>query len=125
MPLKKLKELAEKAQRKTLPIEFPESELILNEDGSVYHLNLLPKNISDTIITVGDPSRVYKVSEHFDEVEFEMNKREFITHTGTYKGKRLEYHSYRYFRRLATRHTAGQSFGFCKRGGAGYAHVFL
>jgi uridine phosphorylase len=66
-----------------------ETDLILNEDGSVYHLSLLPKQISDTIITVGDPNRVYRVSELFDDVEFEMNKREFITHVGTYKGKRI------------------------------------
>lgn len=66
-----------------------ETDLILNKDGSVYHLNLLPKNISDRIITVGDPSRVYRVSEHFDDAEFEMNKREFITHVGSYKGKRI------------------------------------
>ena len=68
---------------------IPESDLILNSDGSVYHLNLLPKHISDTIITVGDPSRVYRVSQYFDDVEFEMNKREFITHVGKYKGKRV------------------------------------
>ncbi len=66
-----------------------ETDLVLNPDGSVYHLSLLPKNISDTIITVGDPSRVYSVSQYFDEIEFEMNKREFITHVGTYKGKRI------------------------------------
>jgi len=66
-----------------------ETDLILNPDGSVYHLNLLPKHISDTIITVGDPTRVYRVSQYFDEVEFEMNKREFITHTGVYKGKKI------------------------------------
>ena len=69
--------------------KISETDLILNADGSVYHLNLLPKHISDTIITVGDPSRVYMVSQFFDEVEFEMNKREFITHTGTYKGKKI------------------------------------
>lgn len=69
--------------------KIPETELILNEDGSVYHLSLLPKHISDTIIAVGDPNRVYRVSEHFDDVEFEMNKREFITHVGTYNGKRI------------------------------------
>jgi uridine phosphorylase len=63
--------------------------LILNEDGSVYHLNLLPKHISDTIITVGDPSRVYRVSQYFDDVEFEMNQREFITHVGTFNGKKI------------------------------------
>ena len=66
-----------------------ETDLILNSDGSVYHLNLLPKHISETIITVGDPSRVYRVSQYFDDIEFEMNKREFITHVGVYKGKRV------------------------------------
>lgn len=70
-------------------MRISETDLILNPDGSVYHLNLLPKHISDTVITVGDPSRVYMVSEHFDEVEFEMNKREFITHVGKYKNKRV------------------------------------
>jgi uridine phosphorylase len=69
--------------------KISETDLILNPDGSVYHLNLLPKHISDTIITVGDPSRVYMVSQYFDEVEFEMNKREFITHVGRYNGKRI------------------------------------
>lgn len=69
--------------------KISETDLILNPDGSVYHLNLLPKHISDTVITVGDPSRVYMVSEFFDDVEFEMNKREFITHVGKYKGKRI------------------------------------
>jgi uridine phosphorylase len=69
--------------------KISDTDLILNPDGSVYHLNLLPKHISDTIITVGDPSRVYMVSQFFDEVEFEMNKREFITHVGTYKGKKV------------------------------------
>lgn len=69
--------------------KISETDLILNEDGSVYHLSLLPKNISDTIITVGDPNRVYRVSEFFDDIEFEMNKREFITQTGTYRGKRI------------------------------------
>jgi uridine phosphorylase len=66
-----------------------ETDLILNADGSVYHLNLLPKHIGDTLITVGDPSRVFQVSQFFDEVEFEMNKREFITHTGHFNGKRI------------------------------------
>lgn len=69
--------------------KISETDLILNPDGSVYHLNLLPKNISDTIISVGDPSRVYMVSQFFDEVEFEMNKREFITHVGTFNGKKI------------------------------------
>jgi uridine phosphorylase len=69
--------------------KISETDLLLNSDGSVYHLSLLPKHISDTIIAVGDPSRVYMVSQFFDEVEFEMNKREFITHTGKYKGKKI------------------------------------
>ncbi|MFM8744105.1 MAG: nucleoside phosphorylase [Cytophagales bacterium] len=69
--------------------KISETDFILNPDGSVYHLNLLPKNISDTIIAVGDPSRVYMVSQYFDEVEFEMNKREFITHVGKYNNKRI------------------------------------
>ena len=68
---------------------IPETDLILNKDGSVYHLNLKPEHLSDTIIAVGDPSRVYNVSQHFDKVEFEMNKREFITHIGKYNGKRI------------------------------------
>ena len=69
--------------------KFAESELIINKDGSVYHLNLKPENIEDTVIAVGDPSRVYHVSKHFDSIDFEMNKREFITHVGSYKGKRI------------------------------------
>ena len=66
-----------------------ESELILNKDGSVYHLNLKPQHIADNVLIVGDPSRVYRISKHFDKIEFEMNKREFITHVGEYKGKRI------------------------------------
>ncbi len=66
-----------------------ESELIITKDGSIYHLNLKPQHIADTVIAVGDPSRVYSISTHFDNIEFEMNKREFITHVGTYKGKRI------------------------------------
>src|SRR4026207_722344 len=69
--------------------KISETDLILNDDGSVYHLSLLPKHITDTIISVGDPGRVYMVSEFFDDIEFEMNKREFITHVGKYKGKRI------------------------------------
>ncbi len=69
--------------------KISETDLILNPDGSVYHLNLLPKHISDTVIAVGDPGRVYKVSQYFDDIEFEMNKREFITHTGTFNKKRI------------------------------------
>ena len=69
--------------------KIAESELIINPDGSVYHLNLKPGDVSDKIIAVGDPGRVYRVSKFFDTLDFEMNKREFITHTGTYAGKRI------------------------------------
>lgn len=68
---------------------YSETDLILNSDGSVYHLSLKPKDISDKIIVVGDPGRVHRVSSFFDTVDFEMNRREFITHTGTYNGKRI------------------------------------
>ena len=68
---------------------IPESELILNPDGTIYHLNLLPDHISDTILTVGDPARVSQVSRHFDSIEFEGTHREFVTHVGYYRGKRL------------------------------------
>lgn len=69
--------------------KIPESELILNSDSSVYHLNLLPHEISDTVINVGDPDRVAMVSKFFDKIEVKKQKREFVTHTGTYKGKRI------------------------------------
>lgn len=65
------------------------SELILNPDGSIYHLNLLPGDIAHSIITVGDPDRVHEVSKHFDTIEVKKGKREFLTHTGTLKGKRI------------------------------------
>ena len=68
---------------------IPETELILNTDGSVYHLNLLPGDIASTIITVGDPERVAQVSRYFDHIELKKSKREFVTHTGTMGGKRL------------------------------------
>lgn len=69
--------------------KLADSELILNEDGSVYHLNLLPEDIADKIILVGDPDRVSKVSKYFDTVEIKKNKREFYTHTGTLRGERI------------------------------------
>lgn len=70
-------------------MSIKESELILNPDGSIYHLNLKPQNISNTIILVGDQDRVEKVTSHFDSIEFETQKREFKTQTGLYKGKRI------------------------------------
>ncbi len=66
-----------------------ETDLILNEDGSIYHLNLLPEDISDTIILVGDQDRVPRVSRFFDQIELKKGKREFITHTGSIGSKRL------------------------------------
>ncbi len=69
--------------------KFSDTDLILQKDGSVYHLNLLPNHISDTIIAVGDPNRVNQVSKFFDEIEFEMNQREFITCVGLFNGKRV------------------------------------
>lgn len=65
------------------------SELILNPDGSVYHCNLLPENLADTIFLVGDPGRVPAVSAFFDHVDFKTQKREIVTHTGTKNGKRV------------------------------------
>jgi uridine phosphorylase len=69
--------------------QIPASELILNSDGSVYHLNLLPEHLAPIVITVGDPDRVSMVSAYFDSVEIKKQKREFVTHTGMYKGKRM------------------------------------
>ncbi|MCA0132790.1 nucleoside phosphorylase [Winogradskyella alexanderae] len=66
-----------------------DSELILNPDGSVYHLNLKPEDISDTIIFVGDQDRVEKITKHFDSIEFSTQKREFKTQTGYYKDRRI------------------------------------
>lgn len=65
------------------------SELILNPDGSVYHLHLKPEQIAQDIIFVGDQNRVEKITQHFDSIEFTVQKREFKTQTGLYKGKRL------------------------------------
>jgi uridine phosphorylase len=66
-----------------------ESELIINSRGAIYHLDLLPEEIAQTIITVGDPDRVAMVSKHFDNIELKRQHREFVSHTGTIGGKRL------------------------------------
>jgi uridine phosphorylase len=68
-------------------MKISEADLIINPDGSIYHLNILPEDIADTIITVGDQDRVSEVSKHFDSIELKKGKREFITHTG-YLGKK-------------------------------------
>ena len=67
--------------------KLSEADLIINPDGSIYHLNLLPEDIADTVITVGDLDRVSEISKHFDSIELKKGKREFITHTG-YLGER-------------------------------------
>lgn len=68
---------------------FPESELIINADGSAFHLHLKPEHLADKVILVGDPGRVTLVASHFETVENEVSSREFHTITGTYKGKRI------------------------------------
>src|SRR5690606_12295387 len=65
------------------------SELILNADGSIHHLHLLPEDVADTIITVGDPARVAKVSHYFDSIDIKKGNREFTTHTGYLNGMRI------------------------------------
>lgn len=68
---------------------FPESELIINADGSIFHLHLKPEQLADRIILVGDPERVNTVANYFDTIECEVQSREFHTITGTYKGKHI------------------------------------
>lgn len=68
---------------------FPPSELIINEDGSVFHLHLRPEQLADKVILCGDPGRVSAIAKHFEKVECDVESREFHTMTGLYKGKRL------------------------------------
>ena len=68
---------------------IPSSELIINADGSIFHLHLRPEQLADVVILVGDPGRVAMIAEYFDEKECEVANREFLTVTGTYKGKRM------------------------------------
>lgn len=68
---------------------FPSSELIINEDGSIFHLHVKPEQLADKVILVGDPGRVAVVASHFDQKECEIESREFKTVTGTYQGKRI------------------------------------
>ena len=68
---------------------FAPSELIINQDGSVFHLHLLPEHLADKVILVGDPGRVSQVSSHFESIECEVSNREFKSVTGVYKGKRI------------------------------------
>lgn len=69
--------------------QITETELVLNKDGSVYHLHLKNENIADTVIIVGDQGRVSEVSKYFETIDFQIQNREFVTHTGTFKGKRI------------------------------------
>lgn len=70
-------------------MEFKDSELILNPDGSIYHLHLLPEQVAPIILTVGDQDRVPQVSRYFDRIEHKAQKREFVTHTGWIGNLRL------------------------------------
>jgi uridine phosphorylase len=70
-------------------MEFKSSELIVNPDGSIFHLHVKPGQLADKVILVGDPGRVSLVASHFEEIECEVENREFRTITGYYKGKRL------------------------------------
>lgn len=69
--------------------KIAESELFINSRGAIYHLNLRPEEIAETVITVGDPDRVKEVSKHFDSIECTCQHREFVTHTGTIGNKRI------------------------------------
>jgi len=69
--------------------QIPESELILHPDGSVFHLRLLPEQLGNIVFTVGDPDRVSTVSRHLDQIDFKLQNREFITHTGWKNGHRV------------------------------------
>lgn len=69
--------------------KIAESELIINERGAVYHLNLTPEELATTVLTVGDPERVSQISKHFDSIEVKQQHREFITHTGYIGKKRI------------------------------------
>ena len=68
---------------------LPESELVLNPDGSVYHISLREEHVADTVLLVGDPGRVERISHHFEKVNHKIQNREFVTHCGVYKGKNL------------------------------------
>lgn len=70
-------------------MKIQESELIVNGDGSIYHLHLTPEELADNVILVGDPGRVPVVSKHFDTIEVKRQNREIHSHTGTYRGKRF------------------------------------
>lgn len=70
-------------------LRIPASELIINSDGSIYHLHLKPEDLASLVFTVGDPDRVAQVSQYFDRIEIKKQKREFVTHTGYLRGQRV------------------------------------
>ncbi len=70
-------------------LQISDSELVINADGSIYHLHLHPGDVADTIITVGDPNRVAQVSKHFSQIDVQRAHREFVTHTGWLGSKRI------------------------------------
>ena len=69
--------------------KFKESELVINPDGSVYHLKMKPEDIADTVLLVGDQGRVKNISKYFDNIDHQSQNREFVAHTGYYNGKRI------------------------------------
>ena len=69
--------------------QIAESELIINSDGSIFHLHLHPEQLAENVLLVGDPGRVALISNHFEKIEHKVQNREFITHTGWYKGRRF------------------------------------
>jgi uridine phosphorylase len=70
-------------------MQYPSSELVLDKKGQVYHLGILPENLASNVILVGDQDRVALISALFDEIDHQSHHREFVCHTGTYKGKRI------------------------------------
>lgn len=70
-------------------MHFPATELVLDANGAVYHLGLQPEQLAPKVILVGDQDRVAKISKHFDQIDSQIQHREFVSHTGSYKGKRL------------------------------------
>jgi uridine phosphorylase len=70
-------------------MHFPATELVLDANGAVYHLGLQPEQLAPKVILVGDQDRVAKISKHFDQIDSQIQHREFVSHTGRYKGKRL------------------------------------
>lgn len=69
--------------------KLSEADLVINPDGSIYHLNLLPEDVANTVITVGDPDRISSITKHFDRIELKKGKREFLTQTGYIGSKRI------------------------------------